>query len=159
MDPKHIYPGAHSLNAYIIVKGCSDAIEFYKKVFGAVEKFRLLMPDGAIAHAEIEIEGSLLMLSDENVEWGALSPTTIGGSSTTLSIYVKDADKVFNTAICQGATAVMPVKNEFYGDRVGQILDPFGYKWMIATHVESVSPEEMQIRMDKMFAGESETTD
>lgn len=154
MKPNYIYPGAHSLNAYIIVKGCNEAIEFYKKAFGATEKFRLLMPDGSIGHAEIEIEGSLLMLSDENADWGALSPSSLGGSSVTLSIYVSDVDKVFNTAICQGATAVMPVKNEFYGDRAGQVLDPFGYKWMIATHIEEVTPEEMQIRMNKMFEEE-----
>jgi PhnB protein len=153
MKPKHIYPGAHSLNPYIIIKGCNDAIEFYKKAFGATERFRLLMPNGSVAHAEILIEGSLLMLSDENPDWGAVSPTTLGGSSVALSIYVEDADKVFQQAIDAGGTVVMPIKDEFYGDRTGQVMDPFGYKWMIATHIEEVNPEEMQKRMEKMFAG------
>lgn len=154
MKAKHIYPGAHSLNPYIIIKGCSAAIDYYKKAFGAKERFRLLMPDGSIAHAEIEIEGSLLMLSDENPDWGAISPTTLGGNSVALSIYVEDADKVFQQAIDAGGKEVMPIKDEFYGDRTGQVMDPFGYKWMIATHIEEVSPEEMQKRMEKMFSGE-----
>ncbi|GIZ10092.1 VOC family protein [Flavobacterium sp. UMI-01] len=152
MEAKHIYPGAHSLNAYIILKNCDQGIDFYKKAFGAVEKFRLPMPDGSIAHAEIEIEGSLLMLSEENPNWGTVSPTTLGGCPVALCIYVEDVDAVYKQAIEAGATEIMPVKDEFYGDRTGQVLDPFGYKWMIATHQEVVSPEELQKRMDAMFA-------
>ena len=154
MAKSHIYPGANSLNPYINIKGCSDAIAFYKKVFGAIEKLRLLMPDGKIAHAELEIEGSLLMMADENPDWGTKSPDTLGGNPVTLGLYVADVDQVFQKAIDAGATVIMPVKDEFYGDRTGQVLDPFGYKWMIATHIEDVSQEEMQIRMDKMFSGE-----
>ncbi len=154
MAKSHIYPGANSLNPYINIKGCSDAIEFYKKAFGATEKLRLLMPDGKIAHAELEIEGSLLMMADENPDWGTKSPDTLGGNPVTLGLYVADVDQVFQKAIDAGATVIMPVKDEFYGDRTGQVLDPFGYKWMIATHIEEVSQEEMQTRMDKMFAGE-----
>lgn len=152
MKPNHIYPGAHSLNPYIVIKGCNEAIEYYTKAFGAKERFRLLMPNGLIAHAEIEIEGSLLMLSDENHDWDAMSPATLGGSSIALSIYVENADKVFQQAIDAGAQEIMSVKNEFYGDRIGQVLDPFGYKWMIATHIEEVSPKKMQKRMEKMFS-------
>ena len=150
METSHIYSGAYSLNAYIAIKGCNDAIEFYKKAFGATERGRLLMPDGTIGHAEILIEGSLLMLSEENKEWGNLSPLTIGGNPLTFSLYVKDVDAAFQKAIDAGATVKMPLKDEFYGDRTGQVEDPFGYKWMIATHKEDVSFEEMQKRFDKI---------
>nr|WP_315200277.1 VOC family protein [uncultured Flavobacterium sp.] len=150
METSHIYSGACSLNAYIAIKGCNDAIEFYKKAFGATERGRLLMPDGTIGHAEILIEGSLLMLSEENNEWGNLSPKTIGGNPLTFSLYVKDVDAIFQKAVDAGATVKMPLKDEFYGDRTGQVEDPFGYKWMIATHKEDVSFEEMQKRFDKI---------
>jgi len=151
MQKSHIYPGANTLNAYITIKGCSDAIEFYKKAFGAIEKGRLLMPDGTIAHAEIEIEGSLLMMAEENLEWGNKSPTTVGGNPMTFGLYVVDVEASFQKAIDAGATVVMPVDNMFYGDRVGQVMDPYGYKWMITTHVEDMSFEEMQKRSDQMF--------
>ena len=152
MSTSHIYPGAHTLNAYITLKGCAEAIEFYKKAFGATEHGRLIMPDGLIAHAEISIEGSLLMMADENLDWGNKSPQTIGGNPMTFGLYVKDADAVFQQAIDAGATVVMPMKDEFYGDRAGQVMDPFGYKWMITTHQEDVDFEEMQKRMNQMFA-------
>jgi PhnB protein len=153
MATLHIYPGAHTLNAYINIKGCSEAIEFYKKAFGATERYRLLMPGGKIAHAEIEIEGSLLMMADENPDWGTKSPQTLGGNPMTFGLYVTDVDTSFKKAIAAGATTIMPVKDEFYGDRVGQVMDPFGYKWMITTHIEDVSKEEMQLRLNKMFSG------
>ncbi|MEQ8325308.1 MAG: VOC family protein [Cytophagales bacterium] len=152
MTKSHIYPGANSLNTYLNVTNCDQAIAFYKEAFGAVEKLRLLMPDGKIAHAEIEIEGSILMLAEENPEWGTKSPQSLGGNPVTMSIYVEDADAAFNRAIAAGATLVMPLKDEFYGDRSGQVMDPFGYKWAIATHVEDVSQEEMQARMEKLFS-------
>ena len=154
MKTSHIYPGASTLNAYITVKGCSEAIEFYKKAFGATEKGRLLMPNGTIGHAELEIEGSLLMLADENPEWGNQSPETIGGNPMSFGLYVKDVDKAFQKAIDAGATVLMKVEDMFYGDRIGQVTDPFGYKWMIATHKEDLSFEEMQKRSDKLFAGQ-----
>jgi len=140
------------LSAYVTIKGCSEAIEFYKKAFGAKEIGRLFMPDGSIAHAEIDIEGSLLMMADENLEWGNKGPLTIGGNPLSFGLYVKDADAAFQKAIDAGATVVMPVEEMFYGDRVGQVMDPFGYKWMIATHVKDVSYEEMQKLSDQMFA-------
>src|SRR5690606_24477965 len=99
----HIAPGANSLNAYIIVKGCADAIEFYKRAFNAVEKYRLLMPDGTIGHVEIEIEGSLLMMAEENPDWGSVSPLTLRGTPLTLSLYVKDVDQTYQQAIDAGA--------------------------------------------------------
>jgi len=152
METSHIYPGAYTLNAYITIKGCSDAIDFYKKAFGATERIRLLMPNGQIGHAEIDIEGSVLMMADENIEWGNKSPQTIGGNPMSFGLYVKDVDAAFQKAVDAGATVVMPVEDMFYGDRVGQVMDPFGYKWMIATHKEDVSYEEMQKRSDKMFS-------
>lgn len=150
MKTSHIYPGAYTLNAYITIKGCSDAIEFYKKAFGATEKGRLLMPDGSIGHAEIDIEGSLLMMADENIEWGNKSPLTIGGNPMSFGLYVNDADTVFQKALDAGATLVIAIEDMFYGDRVGQVMDPFGYKWMITTHKENMSFEEMQKRFDNM---------
>ncbi|NND95074.1 MAG: VOC family protein [Flavobacteriales bacterium] len=152
MKTSHIYPGANSINSYLNVRNCKKAIEFYTRAFGAIEILSLLMPDGKIAHAEIEIEGSLLMLSEENPEWGTHSPESLGGSPITITLYVKDVDISFKNALDAGASEVMPLKNEFYGDRVGQVLDPFGFKWHIATHIEDVPKEEMQSRMDKMFS-------
>ena len=152
METSHIYPGAYPLNAYITINGCSDAIEFYKKAFGATEKGRLLMPDGTIGHAEIDIEGTMLMMADENADWGTKGPLTLGGNPMSFGLYVKDADTAFQKAIDAGGTSVMGVEDMFYGDRVGQVMDPFGYKWMIATHKEDVSYEEMQSRFDEMVA-------
>lgn len=152
MKTSHIYPGAHSLNCYLNVKNCSDAIEFYKKAFDAKVELNLTMPDGKVAHAEINIEGSVLMLAEENPEWGTHSPESLGGTPVTLSLYVTDVDSVIKKAINTGAKELMPISNQFYGDRVGQIIDPFGFKWHIATHIEDVPKEEMQSRMDKMFS-------
>lgn len=154
MQTSHIYPGAYTLNAYITIDGCSNAIEFYKKAFGATEKGRLMMPNGTIGHAEIDIEGSLLMMADENADWGNKGPLSIGGNPMTFGLYVKDCDAVFQKAIDAGATSVMAVDDMFYGDRVGQVMDPFGYKWMIATHKEDMSYEEMQRRFDKMITAQ-----
>ena len=152
MSISHIYPGAYTLNAYVTMKNCSEAIEFYKKAFGATEKGRLLMPNGQIGHAEIMIEGSMLMMADENIEWGNKSPETIGGNPMAFCLYVTDVDAVFQKALDAGANIVMPVDDMLYGDRVGQVMDPFGYKWMIATHKEDVSYEEMQKRSENMFS-------
>ena len=154
MAASHIYPGASTLSTYITVKGCNEAIEFYKKAFGATERGRLLIPSGKIGHAEIVIEGSLLMLAEENIEWGNRSPETIGGNPMSFGLYVKDVDQAFKKAVDAGATIVMGIEDMFYGDRVGQVKDPFGYKWMITTHKEDVSFEEMQKRSDKVFSGE-----
>ena len=152
MSTQHVYPGAATLSTYITIKGCSEAIEFYKKAFGAKEIGRLLMPDGSIGHAEIEIEGSMLMMADENIEWGNKGPLTLGGNPITIGLYVKDVDAAFQKAVDAGGTVVMPVADMFYGDRVGQVMDPFGYKWMIGTHIKDVSYEEMQKLSDQMFA-------
>ncbi len=110
------------------------------------------MPDGTIAHAEIEIEWSLLMLAEENTEWGNLSPTTIWGNPVTLSLYVKDVETVFPQALDAGATMIMPIADQFYGDRSGTIMDPFGYKWSIGTHMKDINFADMQKQADEMFA-------
>jgi len=150
---KAIPEGWNSLTAYISVKGALDAIEFYKNAFGAKETGRLTMPDGSIGHAELEIGDSKIMLAEENEQWGNLSPQTIGGSPVSLCIYVEDVDAVFAKALKAGAsvTGEMVVKDQFYGDRTGGITDPFGHKWSIMTHIEDVSFEEMQKRMNAMF--------
>ena len=113
MNTSYIYRGAHTLNADITIKGCNDAIEFYKKAFGATEQGRILMADGSIAHAEIEIEGSLLMMAEENPLFTNKSPMTLGGTPVTLALYVMDADTVSKQAINAGATQVRPMVDEF----------------------------------------------
>ena len=148
--------GFHTLTPYINIKGAVEAIEFYKKAFGAKEVERMLMPDGSIAHAVIEVGDSKIMLAEENAQWGNLSPQTLGGSPVCLCLYVEDVDAVFAKALQEGATVTgeMQVKDQFYGDRAGSLTDPFGHKWSIMTHIEDVSPEEMQKRMDAMFSGQ-----
>jgi len=150
---KAIPEGWHSLTAYISVKGALEAIEFYKNAFGAKETGRLTMPDGSIGHAELEIGDSKIMLAEENEQWGNLSPQSIGGSPVSLCLYVEDVDAVFDKALKSGATVTgeMVVKDQFYGDRTGGITDPFGHKWSIMTHIEDVSMQEMQKRMNSMF--------
>jgi|SRR5205814_509643 len=149
---KPVPDGYTAVTPYITLKNAAAAIEFYKKAFGAEEAMRFNTPDGKIAHAEIRIGGAAIMLSEESPQWNALSPQTIGGTATSLMLYVKDADAVFKRAVEAGATATMPVADQFYGDRCGNIVDPFGHKWSIATHIEDVSHEEMGRRMAKMFA-------
>jgi PhnB protein len=135
---------------YLHVKGAARAIEFYKNVFGAVEKMRMPGPDGSVGHAELKIGDSILMLSDERPQIGALAPQSVGGSPVTIHIYATDVDAVVQKAVAAGAKLDQPVKNQFYGDRTGSITDPFGHKWHVATHVEDVSPDEMKKRMATM---------
>lgn len=154
MKKQAIPQGYHSLTTYLNVKGAAAAIEFYKKAFGAKEVARLTMPDGSIGHAEIEIGDSKIMLAEENEKWGNLSPQTLGGSPVCLCLYVEDVDTVFAKAIQAGATVTgeMEVKDQFYGDRTGNLTDPFGHQWSVMTHIEDVSFEEMQKRMEVLFA-------
>jgi len=146
--------GFNSLTTYITVKDTIKAIEFYKKAFEARESGRITMPDGSIGHAEMEIGDSKLWLADENAQWGNFSPKTLGGSPLSLCLYVENADTVFSNALKAGAKVLggMEVKDQFHGDRSGSLTDPFGYKWVIGTHIEDVSFEEMQKRADKLFA-------
>jgi PhnB protein len=134
------------LTPYICVDGADEAIDFYKKVFGARERMRMPGPDGKIGHAEVQIGGSVLMLSDEAPEFGAQAPKRFGGTPVTLSVYVEDVDAVFKKALAAGSKQLRAVENQFYGDRSGQFEDPFGHKWSVATHVEDVAPDEMARR-------------
>lgn len=151
MKTSHVYPGAQSVSSYLTFKDCKKAIEFYKKAFGATEKGILYTPDGKVGHAEIQIEGTLLMMADENPEWDNKSVETFKGSPANFGLHVKDADASFKKAIDAGAQEVMKVEDMFYGDRTGSVKDPFGFKWMISTHKEDVNFPEMQKRFDKMF--------
>ncbi len=152
---KPIPEGYHTLSAYLTVRGASDALEFYKKAFGAVELMRLNMPDGKIAHAEFKIGDSIFMISDERPECGSTSPESLGGSPVTLHLYVADADATFAGAIKAGAKEKMPIENQFWGDRMGGVVDPFGHHWLIGTHVVDVDPSEFQSRMEACFAAKS----
>jgi PhnB protein len=133
--------GYHTLIPYISIKNAGEAIEFYKRAFGARETGRITMPDGSVGHAELEIGDSKIMLAEENPQWGNVSPQTLGGSPVGLSLYVEDVDAVFARALKEGAKVIgdMEVKDQFYGDRTGSLTDPFGHKWTIMTHVEDVS--------------------
>jgi PhnB protein len=140
---KPIPEGYHSLTPYLFVRNAAGAIEFYKNVFGATETMRMPGPNGQIMHAELKIGDSTVMLSDENPQMGALSPQSIGGTATGLNVYIANVDAVVQKAVDAGAKLVRPVKDQFYGDRSGSVIDPFGHLWSVATHVEDVSPEEI----------------
>lgn len=145
--------GYHSVTPYLAVRGAKAAVDFYRRAFGAEMVMKLNLPDGAIAHAEIRIGDSILMMSEENEQWGNRSPLALGGSPVFLMIYVPDADTAFAKAIAAGCTQVKPVEDQFYGDRSGTLKDPYGYQWTLATHIEDVSAEEGQRRMEKLFGG------
>lgn len=150
---KPIPDGYHSVTPYLIFDDAAAAIEFYKEAFGAKEIFR--MPMGSrIGHAELQLGNSRIMLADENPQRQAYSAKHYTGSPIGLMFYVEDADASAKQAVAAGATVVHPVQNQFYGDRSGTFLDPFGYVWTIGTHVEDVSPEEMQRRMMKPAAAD-----
>lgn len=138
--------GYHTVTTYLIVDNAARALDFYRDAFGAQELYRLPMGD-RIGHAEFRIGDTPLMIADEFPDMNALSPSTRGGPTSSFLIYVEDADAAYARAVKAGATADRPVKNEFWGDRIGTVIDPFGHKWSLATHVEDVSPEEMQRRM------------
>src|ERR1700692_3787450 len=136
----------------LIVKGATNAIEYYKKVFGATETVRMNGPDGKVGHAELKIGDSHIMLADENPSMGQghTSAATIGASPVSLYVYLPDVDRVIERAAAEGAKILKPVQDQFYGDRSGFIQDPFGHLWGVATHIEDVSPQDMKERMKKM---------
>jgi len=140
--PKPIPDGYHTATPYLIVKGAAQAIEFYKKAFGATELLRMAQPGGKVGHAEIKIGDSILMLADESPEIDARSPQSFGGSPVSILLYVEDVDAVFTQAVAAGAAVQRPVANQFYGDRTGGVKDPFGHMWYIATHVETCRPRK-----------------
>ncbi|MGA9852529.1 MAG: VOC family protein [Gammaproteobacteria bacterium] len=144
---KAIPAGYHSVTPYLIVNGGAAALEFYKNAFGAKEKVRMPHPDGRIGHAEIVIGTSHVMLADEHPEMGAYAPQTGSLPPVSIVLYVKDADQVFKRAVNKGARVERPLENQFYGDRTGTLIDPYGHRWHIHTHIEDVSPKEMQRRM------------
>jgi uncharacterized glyoxalase superfamily protein PhnB len=144
--------GMRTVTPHLICAGAADAIEFYKKAFGAVETARLPGPQGKIMHAMLRIGDSALMLVDEMPEWGALGPKALKGSPVTIHLYVDDVDAFAARAVKAGAKITMPVEDMFWGDRYGKLEDPFGHHWSLATHLRDVSPEEMQQAMKNMAA-------
>jgi PhnB protein len=153
MSVKPIPEGYHSLTPYLIIRGATEAIEFYKKAFGATELFRFPAPEGKIGHAEMKIGDSPIMLADEFPDMGYKGPQTLGGSAVSLMVYVDDVDATFTQAVGAGATVKEAVSDKFYGDRMGTVVDPFGHVWHVATHKEDVSVEEMQRRAKAAHGG------
>jgi PhnB protein len=139
------------VNPSLAIDGASDAIEFYKAVFGAKERLRMPAPGGKVGHCELEIGDSVIMLADEFPEAGFFGPIKTGGTPIALSVYVDDVDEVFALALEAGATAIRQPEDQFYGDRAGQIQDPWGHRWGIATHFEDVSPEELARRQQSFL--------
>jgi len=147
MAVKPIPDGYHSVTPYMIVKGAAKAIDFYKNAFGATELMRFPGPNNTVMHAEIKIGDSVVMLADEHESGPYRSPIAVGGTPVSLMVYVEDVDTVFNQAVSLGAKSTREVEEQFYGDRSGNLTDPFGHVWTIATHKEDVSSEEMERRM------------
>lgn len=152
--PKKVSPlpkGYTTVTPYLICRGADQAIEFYKKAFGAKEKTRMLGPDGKIMHAEITIGNCHIMMGEENAQMGMPSPQSLGGSASGVMLYVPNVDKVFDSAVAAGAVVEMPLADQFWGDRYGKLADPFGHKWSLATHIEDMSEKEMIRRGDEFF--------
>jgi PhnB protein len=147
-----IPPGFRTVTPHLVVRNAKGAIAFYKSAFGAKEKLVMSAPGGSVAHAELRIGDSLVMLADEMPAMGASAPETVGGSPVHIFLYVPNVDQVFAQAVKAGATVAMPLTDMFWGDRYGKLNDPFGHKWALATHVEDVSPREMAKRAEKAAA-------
>jgi PhnB protein len=141
--------GYHTVTPYLTVPSAAEAIDWYQRVFGAELTCKLTMPGGGIAHAEIKIGDSAVMLGDENPEWGNKSPKTLGGTPGGFCVYVRDADAAFDKAVAAGATVKQPVADQFYGDRSGSVIDPLGHVWTLAHRVKDMAPGEMQAAMDE----------
>jgi len=144
--PKKVSPvpaGYHTVTPVLVCRNAAGAIDFYKKAFSAKEISRMPMPDGTVAHAELQIGDSRIMLGDEMPAMGASAPQTVGGSPVHIFLYVPNVDQMFQRAIAAGATPEMPPMDQFWGDRYGKLTDPFGHKWNLATHIEDVSEKEM----------------
>jgi PhnB protein len=148
---KPIPEGYHSVTPYLTIKGAAKALDFYEKVFGAKEIKRIETPDGKIGHAELQIGDSMIMLADEFPDMGNKSPQSIGGTPVIVQLYVEDVDKVVERAVAAGGTLKKPVKDQFYGDRSGTLVDPFGHVWYVSTHIEDMSAAEMQRRSEAVM--------
>jgi len=144
---KAIPDGMHSLTPHLVCAGAAEAIEFYKKAFNAVELARLPGPDGKLMHALVRIGDSMVMLVDEFPQWGTFGPKALKGSPVVLHLYVEDVDAQVKQAVAAGAKLTMPVTDMFWGDRYGQLEDPFGHKWSVATHTRDLTPEEIKAGM------------
>jgi PhnB protein len=147
---KPIPEGYRSITPYLVVKGAARAIEFYKQAFGATEIMRMPGPNNTVGHAELRLGDSVIMLADEMPNGPYRSPDTFGGSAVSLMIYIENVDDVFNRALSLGSRQIRAVEDQFYGDRSGNLIDPFGHVWTVATHVEDVSAEEMKRRMEAL---------
>ena len=147
-----IPPGYHTITPYLTLKNAAGAIEFYKKAFGARERSRMAGPGGSVMHAEIVIGNSSIMMSDEMPQMGSKSPETLGGTAGGLMIYTPNVDAMFAKATAAGARVEMPPADMFWGDRYARVVDPFGHKWSIGTHIEDVSPKEMNKRAETEMA-------
>ena len=150
---KPIPDGMHSVTPHLVCAGAADAIAFYKAAFGAVELSRLPAPGGKLMHGAVCIGDSVLMLVDEMPEWGALGPKALKGSPVTIHLYVADVDAAVAKAVAAGAKVTMPIADMFWGDRYGQLEDPFGHRWSVATHTRDLSPDEIAQAMAKMGSG------
>ena len=144
--PAPVPEGYRTVTPYLVIKNAGEAIGFYEKAFGATERFRMPGPGGAVMHAEIQLGDSMIMLCDEFPDWGQLSPLSRGGTTFSLFVYVPDCDALYNRAVEAGCKGAMPPADMFWGDRFSKVVDPYGHEWCIATHVEDVSPEEMEKR-------------
>ncbi len=142
---------AHELFCYLIIKEPQKAVEFYTQVFGAIEDFRLSMPDGQIAHCELKLAGTTIMISSEHPQFGLHAPTSEENYGAFIHLHVENADKFAGRAIQAGATLIRPLQDQFWGERTCRIRDPFGYHWMLGHSIENVSPADMQIRLDNMM--------
>ena len=143
--------GYHTATPYLFVRDCAGAIEFYQNAFGATEKLRMTLPNGKVGHAEIILRDSVIMLAEEAPANGFPSPLSINGSGAAVFLYVPDVDALFNCAVTNGATVILPVADQFYGDRVGTLKDPFGHVWSIATHKEDLTSTELSERMENFI--------
>jgi PhnB protein len=146
-----IPPGCSAVLPYLVIKNAAAAFDFYQKAFGAETIMRMNMPSGAVMHAEMRIGSATFMFSEQSDDWGTKSPDMLGASPVTLMLYVPDVDAFVERAAAAGATVTMPVSDQFWGDRSGCLQDPFGHNWMISTHIEDVSEEEMAKRSAQMF--------
>ena len=155
MPVKPIPDGYHSVTPYLIIKGVAEALEFYKKAFGAIELMRMPGPDGRIGHAEIRIGDSAIMMADEFPDMNCVGPLTRGGPTSSILLYVPNVDALCKQAVAAGAKEVRPIQDQFYGDRSGTYSDPFGHMWTIATHTEDLTPEEMGKRAEEFAKKQS----